>query len=78
MSDTPPEGDLVAPVLDRIDAYIDHWVALAPDAEFLIDGGPTLTGRRLTWSDTRREVDLVARALIGAGLERGDRVAYLG
>ena len=77
MSDTPPEGDLVAPVLDRIDAYIDHWVALAPDAEFLIDGGPTLTGRRLTWFDTRREVDLVARALIGAGLERGDRVAYL-
>ena len=67
----------VAPVLDRIDAYLDHWGGRKPDAEFLIDGGPTFTGRRLSWSDTRHEVDRVAAALVAAGLERGDRVAYL-
>ena len=67
----------VAPVLDRIDAYLDHWAAIRPDSEFLIDGGPSITGRRLTWAQTRVEVDRVAAALVAAGLDRGDRVAYL-
>ena len=71
------ETRLVAPVLGRIDAYLDHWGGRKPDAEFLIDGGPAFTGRRLSWSDTRREVYRVAAALVAAGLERGDRVAYL-
>ena len=73
----PLPDDPVAPVLDRIDAYLDHWAAIHPDSEFLIDGGPAITGRRLTWAQTRVEVDSVARALMAAGLERGDRVAYL-
>ena len=67
----------VAPVLDRIDAYLDHWAAIQPDSEFLIDGGPSITGRRLTWAQTRVAVDSVAAALMAAGMERGDRVAYL-
>jgi acyl-CoA synthetase (AMP-forming)/AMP-acid ligase II len=67
------ETHLVAPVLGRIDAYLDHWGGRKPDAEFLIDGGPAFTGRRLSWSDTRREVDRMAAALVAAGLERGDR-----
>ncbi|SVC66200.1 uncharacterized protein METZ01_LOCUS319054, partial [marine metagenome] len=67
----------VAPVLGRIDAYLDHWAALRGDDEFLIDGGPVLTGRRMSWHQARREVDGVAAALAAAGLQRGDRVSYL-
>ena len=73
----PLPDEPVAPVLDRIDSYLDHWAAIQPDSEFLIDGGPAITGRRLTWAQTRVAVDSVARALMAAGLERGDRVAYL-
>jgi len=73
----PLPAEPVAPVLDRIDAYLDHWAAIRPDSEFLIDGGPSFTGRRLTWARTRVEVDRVAAALVAAGLDRGDRVAYL-
>ena len=68
---------MTAPVLGRIDAYLDYWGDLRPDAEFLIDGGPTFVGRRLTWAEARLEVDRVAAALVAAGMERGDRVAYL-
>lgn len=71
----------VAPVLDRIDRYLDHWAAQPEtdhgDADFLVDGGPHWNGRRLSWHDTRREVDRVAAALLAAGLRRGDRVAWL-
>ncbi len=70
-------GHRPAPILERIDAYVDHWAARTPDAEFLIDGGPTFTGRRLTWADTRAQVDRVAAALIAAGVAPGERVAYL-
>jgi non-ribosomal peptide synthetase component F len=73
----PLPDDPVAPVLDRIDAYLDHWAAIHPDSEFLIDGGPSITGRRLTWAQTRAAVDSVASALMAAGMQRGDRVAYL-
>jgi len=71
----------VAPVLDRIDRYLDHWAGQASTnhgvADFLVDGGPHWTGRRLTWHETRREVDRVAAALLAAGLRRGERVAWL-
>ena len=67
----------VAPVLDRIDQYIDHWAADRGDGDLLVDGGPTWTGRRLSWHDTRLEVDRVAAALVAAGLDHGDRVAWL-
>ena len=67
----PLPDEPVAPVLDRIDSYLDHWAAIQPDYEFLIDGGPAITGRRLTWAQTRVEVDSVARALMAAGLEIG-------
>ena len=66
------------PVLDRIDLYVDHWAGSRPDAEFLVDGGPQVTGRRLTWTDARVEIDRVAAALVAAGSTRGDRVAFLG
>ncbi len=66
------------PVLDRIDLYVDHWAGSRPDAEFLVDGGPQITGRRLTWTDARVEIDRVAAALVAAGSTRGDRVAFLG
>ena len=66
------------PVLDRIDLYVDHWAGSRPDAEFLVDGGPQVTGRRLTWIDARVEIDRVAAALVAAGSTRGDRVAFLG
>ena len=66
------------PVLARIDLYVDPWAGSRPDAEFLVDGGPQITGRRLTWTDARVEIDRVAAALVAAGSTRGDRVAFLG
>ena len=52
------------PVLDRIDLYVDHWAGSRPDAEFLVDGGPQVTGRRLTWIDARAEIDTCMRQIV--------------
>src|SRR5215210_652064 len=41
-----------------------------PDLEALVDGH-----RRWTFSEMKAEIDLTARALMVAGIERGDRVA---
>ena len=41
------------------------------DREALVE---VATGRRWTWAELDRDVDALARGLLAAGLEKGDRV----
>jgi acyl-CoA synthetase (AMP-forming)/AMP-acid ligase II len=60
------------PSLPRIDDYVRHWAMWQPDAEAAVLGTA-----RITYAELSRQVDDMARALIAAGVGRGDRVATL-
>jgi fatty-acyl-CoA synthase len=54
-----------------IGATFDTTVAAHGDREALVE---VATGRRWTWAELDRDVDAVARGLLAAGVEKGDRV----
>src|SRR3954470_24680602 len=56
---------------ETIGANLERTVAAHPDGEALVEFA---SGRRWTWAELDRDVDAVARGLIAAGLEKGDRV----
>ena len=56
----------------RITDYIGRWAAAAPEREAAVLGDV-----RITYAELERRVDRVARALLAAGVKRGDRVATL-
>ena len=56
----------------RITDYIGRWAQAAPDREAAVLGDI-----RLTYAELERRVDRLARALLAAGVKRGDRVATL-
>jgi len=56
----------------RITDYIGRWVQAAPDREAAVLGDI-----RITYAELERRVDRLARALLAAGVKRGDRVATL-
>ena len=56
----------------RLHDPFDFRVRETPDAEFAV-----CAGRRTTYGEAAREVHRLANALLEAGLERGDRFAYL-
>ena len=56
---------------DTIGAAFDATVAAHPDREALVE---VASGRRWTWSELDRDVDALARGLLSAGIEKGDRV----
>ncbi|BBZ15666.1 hypothetical protein MGAD_00010 [Mycolicibacterium gadium] len=65
-------GPADTPLLDEtIGANFERTAATYPDAEALVD---VAGGRRWTYAELNAEIDLVARALIASGIERGDRV----
>ena len=65
-------GETDQPLLDEtIGNNFSRTVAAHPDREALVE---VATGRRWTWAELERDVDAVARGLIAAGLEVGDRV----
>lgn len=70
-SGTDIEGRL-PPLLDRISDYVAYYAERTPDAEAMV-----LDDRRVTYEELRKQVDDVARALIAAGVVKGDRVATL-
>ncbi len=66
------KGETEPPLLEEtIGANLERTVAAFPDREALVEFA---TGRRWTWRELDHEVDLVARGLIAAGIEKGDRV----
>ena len=50
------------------------WARMTPDNEAIID---STTGRRITFGDLDRHVRKLANALLGLGLQKGDRVGVL-
>ncbi|GAB3994351.1 AMP-binding protein [Nocardioides marmoraquaticus] len=65
-------GETTPPLLEEtIGANLARTVAAHPEREALVEAA---TGRRWTWADLERDVDALARGLIGAGIEQGDRV----
>ncbi|CAM5463971.1 AMP-binding protein OS=Streptomyces griseorubiginosus OX=67304 GN=AQJ54_16240 PE=3 SV=1 [Streptomyces griseorubiginosus] len=56
---------------DTIGANLDRAVATWPDREALVD---VPSGRRWTYAQFGSDVDELARALLGAGVVKGDRV----
>ncbi|MBE7324524.1 AMP-binding protein [Nocardioides sp. Y6] len=66
-------GETTVPLLAvTIGEAFDATVARHPEREALVE---VASGRRWTWAEMQRDVDALARALIGAGLAAGDRVA---
>ncbi len=61
------------PELPLIPDYLAWYAERTPDATFLIEDE-----RRLSFAETAREVDRWAAALVGAGIEPGDRVGVFG
>jgi acyl-CoA synthetase (AMP-forming)/AMP-acid ligase II len=60
------------PRLEAVSDYLRHYAQATPDAEALKGGG-----RRYTYAQLNAAVDRAARALVAAGVGRGDRVATL-
>jgi fatty-acyl-CoA synthase len=60
------------PAARTLGALLDEMAAIRPDAEAVV-----FRGRRLTYAELHARVDQFARALLAAGIERGDRVAIL-
>jgi fatty-acyl-CoA synthase len=60
---------------ETIGANLERTVAAHADREALVE---CASGRRWTWAELDRDVDAVARGLIGAGIEQGDRVGIWG
>ena len=73
VSSSPAPASLEAPpLLPRISDYCAWMAARTPQAEAMV-----LDGRRWTYAELDAAVDRLARALIAAGVVKGDRVATL-
>ena len=65
-------GETEVPLIEQtIGDNFDATVARFPDREALVD---VEQGRRWTWAELRRDVDVAARGLVAAGIDKGDRV----
>ena len=66
------KGELEPPLLEEtIGASFERTAAAYADREALVE---VASGRRWTWAELDHDVDEVARGLLAAGLEKGDRV----
>ena len=74
--DSYAQGETTPALLEEtIGANLERTVASYADREALVE---CASGRRWTWAELDRDVDEVARGLIGAGIEKGDRVGIWG
>ncbi len=65
-------GETTPPLLEEtIGASLARTVSRHPDREAMVE---CTTGRRWTYAELDRDVDAVARGLVGAGIAVGDRV----
>ncbi len=70
--DSYAKGELEPALLEEtIGANFERTVATHADREALVE---VASGRRWTWAELDRDVDALARGLVAAGLEKGDRV----
>jgi fatty-acyl-CoA synthase len=70
------KGETEPALLDEtIGANLERTVAAFPDGEALVERA---TGRRWSWRELDHDVDRLARGLIAAGIEKGDRVGIWG
>ena len=60
---------------ETIGANLDRTVARFPDREAMVEFA---TGTRWTWRELDRDVEVVARGLLAAGIEKGDRIGIWG
>jgi fatty-acyl-CoA synthase len=60
---------------ETIGANLERTVARFPDREAMVEFA---TGKRWTWQELYRDVELLTRGLIAAGVEKGDRVGIWG
>src|SRR6476620_8142348 len=66
------QGETTPPLLEEtIGANFERTAAAHPDREALVE---VATGRRWTWAELDRDVDALARGLMAAGVEKGQRV----
>ena len=66
------KGETEPPLLEEtIGANLERTVATYADREALVE---VASGRRWTWAELDRDVDDLARGLLAAGLEKGDRI----
>ncbi len=66
------QGESTPALLEEtIGANFERTVASYADREALVE---VASGRRWTWSELGADVDAVARGLVAAGIEKGDRV----
>jgi fatty-acyl-CoA synthase len=66
------KGELEPPLLEEtVGASFERTAAAHADREALVE---VASGRRWTWSELDRDVNALARGLMAAGLEQGDRV----
>ena len=66
------QGEPTPPLLEEtVGANFARTAAIQADREALVE---VATGRRWTWAELDRDVDDLARGLIAAGIEKGDRV----
>ena len=74
--DSYAQGETMPALLEEtIGASLARTVAAYADREALVE---CASGRRWTWADLDRDVAALARGLIGAGIEAGDRVGIWG
>ena len=65
-------GDAETPLLEEtIGANLERTVAAFPDGAALVEAW---SGRRWTWAEFDRDVNILARGLMARGIEVGDRV----
>src|SRR5829696_4166547 len=57
---------------ERLHDFLDFWAERQPDAEFAVQGS-----RRLTYRQAQHLTVRLADAFMGAGLQRGERIAVL-
>ncbi len=70
------QGESTPALLEEtIGANLRRTVAAHGDREALVE---VASGRRWTWAELDADVDRLARGLIGAGVEKGDRVGIWG
>ena len=74
--DSYAQGETTPALLEEtIGANLERTVASYGDREALVE---CATGRRWTWAELDRDVDVLARGLMGAGIAKGDRVGIWG